>query len=61
MEEMVIFAYLVGLLVMITLAGNANGPNRRTIQWIINALFFALMIPFVWYLEEIIEIIRRQL
>jgi len=34
-----------------------NGPSPKVIQAIINLLFLSLLFPFVYYLDELIDLI----
>lgn len=51
---------LISLFVILSLiAEQGTDGTRRVIQWIINILFFALMLPFVYYMNEFVEAFQR--
>jgi len=33
-------------------------PSPKTVDLIVNTLFFALMLPFIYYADELVEAVR---
>lgn len=53
-------AILIGVFVILaTLANDGGSRTRKVAQMIVNILFFALLIPFVYYMAELIEAFNR--